>query len=73
MQKLYIISTCLGQKKKYFEFHFVGFYKGKKVKKVRVECGNFEKDKSYLIKLKKPVVEQQVLYAKCVKHKKLFY
>lgn len=72
MQKLYIISTCLQLKKNYTEFHFKGFYKGERIIKVRVYSGNFEENSSYLIKLKKPVVKQQVLHAVCVKHKKLF-
>lgn len=72
MKKIYIISTCLNIKKDYSEFHFKGFLKGEKIKKIRLDQTNFELDENYLIKIKKPVVKQQVLYGKCVKFKKLF-
>lgn len=72
MEKLYIISTCLKQKNDCSEFHFKGFYKGEKIKKVIVSKGKFKLNENYLVKIKRPIVKQQVLYAECVKLKKLF-
>lgn len=72
MKKMYIISICDAYINDTAVFHFKGFYLGNRIKEVRVKNCYVVKGECYLLKLKKPVVRQQVLYAYCEKQKKLF-
>jgi hypothetical protein len=72
MEKLYIISTCLKCNKLHARFHFKGFYAGHRINEIRLNTNHFVVGECYLIKIKKPVVKQQVLYGICEKYKKLF-
>lgn len=72
MKKMYIISVCDSYKSDVAVFHFKGFYSGNKIKEIRLRNCIVEKGECYLLKIKKPVVKQQVLYAECEKIKKLF-
>lgn len=75
--QVYLISKCLGKlkKKDHYKFHFIGFYKGGKIKKiiVRTKGFEFEKNEEYVLKLMSMHSLEGVLYTNLIKARKLFY
>lgn len=55
-----------------YEFHFRGFYRGMKVKKLVVSGGVFEPCEEYLIKAKITGFKEGSLYCRCLRSKSIF-
>lgn len=72
MDKVYVISFCQKTTKEHSEFHFKGFYKGLKVKKILVKNQLFEVGEEYLIYLLCDFVRDGVLIGESIRFKKLF-
>jgi hypothetical protein len=75
MQDLVLIfSKCEKKRREVYEFHFKGFYNGKKIRvlNVKATAGTFiEVNCSYLIWAKKVDVIDSVLWVKLIKYKKI--
>ena len=90
MQELIlVISRCLSKKRNksseiiYYRFHFLGFYKGEKIKeihlylncdqnkKVNAKVESLSKGDDYLLWVKKKQVSQEILEAELIKYKKI--
>ena len=72
MKKVYIISTCIKKNKLFSIFHFKGFYRGEKIKEIKIKSSEFDVNKEYLIKLIDPYVYDEVLFGDLEKSKVLF-
>ncbi len=72
MRRVFLVSRYEGLKNKYHQFHFIGFYNGHYIKKVYVNSGNFEKNQDYVLALDVVACNQNSIFAKLVKSKKLF-
>ena len=73
MQKLYLISQCLGFRKNIAIFHFKGFYKGQKIKEIHLFNGeNFILDEKYLIEIQAISIIDQKILGRAKRSKKLF-
>ena len=72
MQKIILISRFEGKKKGANLFHFIGYFNGIRVKKVKVIGGDFEKGEEYLIGLENCYTEESILIGHLAKYKKIF-
>lgn len=72
-KKIYIVSICL---KKLaggrYEFHFKGFYQGRKVKRLLVQGGEFSPCEEYIIQAKVTGFREGTLRCRCVRSKSIF-
>ena len=90
MQELIlVISRCLSKKRNknseiiYYRFHFLGFYKGEKIKEIHLYCDinpkkyssendeRLSKGEDYFLWVKKKQVTQEILKAELIKYKKI--
>ena len=76
MEQFWLLSICTkenGVSNKSAEFHFIGFYRGVKIKKVHIQCHTkiFEKDNTYLVQLKLEFIKSGILHADLIKYKKI--
>lgn len=84
MQELIlVISRCVSKRRSvkgekiFYRFHFIGFYKGQKIKKIHLFSTLFEplepitKGDDYLLWVKKRRVNQEVLEVDLIKYKKI--
>jgi hypothetical protein len=73
MQKrIYIISKYLGPRGPGHNFHFKGYYHGKKVNTVQVGGGDFIIGEQYILALQEISVKERVLNASLIKSKMIF-
>ena len=72
MKRIYIVSRCVKIKQTFNEFHFIGFFNGVRIKKIRVLNQQFEINEDYVLAIEDYYIEDNTLYGKCVKLKKLF-
>ena len=71
MEKIFIISMYQGNEKNAHQFHFIGHYKGFKVRKIMVKGGEFKKNRAYVLALIKIKINGDTLWGECVKYKEL--
>lgn len=71
MEKIYVISECEVIKRKTCDFHFIGYYSGQRIKKIRVLGGDFIKGEEYLMALSIIEIRDGVLIGQHIKSKKL--
>lgn len=53
-------------------FHFIGYFQGKKIKKIMVKGGKFIKGEDYILALTNVSYDKNILYGDLIKCKKLF-
>lgn len=71
-KRIFLISKYEGKKQGLNHFHFNGYYKGAKIKKVLVTEGKFSKNEEYILAIDELKIDGEILYAKIVKFKLLF-
>jgi len=49
--KIYVVSRFEGRNNEYNKFHFIGYFKGIKIRKIFVEGGGFTLNKEYILAL----------------------
>ena len=72
MKRVFIVSRFLKEKEQASVFHFVGYFQGKKIKKIIVRGGKFIKDEDYVLALTNISYKEDTLYGDLIKCKKLF-
>ncbi|MCO4755874.1 MAG: hypothetical protein KC478_15440 [Bacteriovoracaceae bacterium] len=72
-KKVYIISVCLKKHSNgVYDFHFRGWFEGRRVTRLRVQGGEFEPCDEYLISAKILDCQNGVLICEYVKAKAIF-
>ena len=79
-----VISRCVSKKKKlknddyFYQFHFKGYYLGKKIRIIHLHLLESErhldfltKGEDYLLWVKRRAVDQEILTVELIKHKKI--
>lgn len=71
---IYLISICEGSlKRDIYGFHFIGFYKGKKIKKVHLRSNiKFNKNEEYLLEIRALKISNNILKARLIRYKEVF-
>lgn len=72
MHRVFIVSNFEKYEGDYNCFHFNGFFKGKKIKQIRVKGGSFIPREAYMLAIEKVCVDKSTLYGELVKYKQLF-
>lgn len=79
-EMILILSRCQARRKSprtqkvFFRFHFKGFYSGAKIKEIHVYPGspeNFEKNRDYLLWVRRIAVKDLVLEVELLKYKEI--
>lgn len=72
-KKVYILSLCVKRRQdQWHEFHFKGYYNGKKVKRLMVKGGAFVPLEEYIIKARVKDFREGDLFCKCLKSRPIF-
>ncbi len=79
-EKILILSRCLTVRKsprttrKYYRFHFKGYYRGFKINEIHVVCGenaDLTKGDDYLLWVEQVSLKESVLEVRLLKYKKI--
>lgn len=80
-EKILILSRCLTLRKsprtsrKYYRFHFKGYYRGFKINEIHVVCGThaeLEKGEDYLLWVEHMSLRETILEVRLLKYKKIY-
>ncbi len=72
MELLYLVSRYLGDDGEYSVFHFIGYYNGMRISKVKIQGGSFAIDEDYVLAVDYEKCVDQVLYGNLVRSKRIF-
>jgi hypothetical protein len=79
-EKILILSRCITMRKslrtarKYYRFHFKGYYRGLKINEIHVVCGDkaeLSKGEDYLLWVEQLSLKETILEVRLIKYKKI--
>ncbi|MBD64057.1 MAG: hypothetical protein CME62_02545 [Halobacteriovoraceae bacterium] len=68
-ENIFLISQPLRRARAKNEFHFTGYYQGRKIRKIIVKGAKFDAFKIYMLELRTLSIEKDTLYTQLVKFK----
>ena len=71
MNKIYIVSRYLGIFDGVNRFHFIGYFKGKRIQRVEVQGGEFESDCDYVLAVTDSYIRGLTMHSILIKSKKI--
>lgn len=69
MQLVYIVSRFLQRKNEFNEFHFIGYYNGERINRIRVKEGEFVPEHDYVLALNCIEIKDLTLFGELIKYK----
>lgn len=71
-KNIYVVSRCLKKRDDGYQFHFIGYFNGHRIKSIEVFGGQFELGEDYLLILDGVYHEGGQLYGDLIRSKKVF-